>query len=82
MVGLLGWTLLAGSTTLAAALAGHGLLTSAGDWAVSAAAFLPALAGLVAGGRLREAMPVGRFRALVMAGLLLLGIANLRGLVT
>lgn len=82
MVGLLGWTLLAGSTTLAAALAGRGLLVSAGDWAVSAAAFLPALAGLVAGGRLREAMPVGRFRTLVMAGLLVLGIANLRGLVT
>ena len=82
MVGLLGWTLLAGSSTLALALAGHGLLASAEDWAISAAAFLPALAGLVAGGRLRETMPVDRFRALVMAGLLALGIANLRGLVT
>ena len=71
-----------GSSTLALALAGHGLLASAEDWAISAAAFLPALAGLVAGGRLRETMPVDRFRALVMAGLLALGIANLRGLVT
>ncbi len=82
MVGLLGWTLLAASATLALALAGHGLLVGKADWARSVAAFLPALIGLWAGGRLRRAMPVARFRRLVMVGLLLLGIANLRGLVT
>ena len=81
MVGLLGWTLLAASGALALALAGQGLLSTAGDWSISVLAFLPALAGLRAGGRLRRTVPTAPFRRLTLGGLLVLGVANLRGLV-